>query len=167
MSFRGVAVTTGNSQIAVCQNLCRVLKHGHTANRTFAVCQKKQHTAKVQLTAIILFAVCPPKKHTAKAQHTANMCVCRVLKKDAHGKPLAHGKKPALPMPGCRVCFVVCGTRQRVCRSLLGLYRVPLAHGKGGVSRSEGWRSDKWGHCERYRDVNLGKKFQLFRILIV
>ena len=109
---RRVTDTTGNSQIPVCQNLCRVLKHGHTANRTFAVCQKKQHTAKVQLTAIILFAVCPPKKHTAKAQHTANMCVCRVLKKDAHGKPLAHGKEPLFA-----VCLLYCtrqtsGTRQ-------------------------------------------------------
>ena len=118
MSFRGVAVTTGNSQIAVCHNLCRVLKHGHTANRTFAVCQKKQHTAKVQLTAIILFAVCPPKKHTAKAQHTANMCVCRVLKKDAHGKPLAHGKEPLFA-----VCLLYCtrqtsGTRQNCAKKI-------------------------------------------------
>ena len=39
----------------------------------------------------------------------------------------------ANPLPGCRVRFAVCGTRQMVCRGLLGLYRVPLAHGKGGL----------------------------------
>ena len=61
----------------------------------------------------------------------------------AHGKPFAvcpiysTRQRLALPIPGCRVRFAVCGTRQRVCRGLLGLYRVPLAPGKGGVSRSE------------------------------
>ena len=102
----------------MCHNLCRVLKHGHTANRTFTVCQKKQHTAKVELTVIILFAVCTPKKHTAKEQHTANMCVCRVLKKDAHGKPLAHGKEPLFD-----VCLLYCtrqtsGTRQNCAKKI-------------------------------------------------
>jgi len=56
----------------------------------------------------------------------------------AHDKPFAvcpiysTRQRPALPIPGCRVRFAVCGTRQRVCRGLLGLYRVPLTHGKGG-----------------------------------
>ena len=62
----------------------------------------------------------------------------------AHGKPFAvcpiysTRQRPALLTPGCRVRFAVCGTRQRVCRGLLGLCLVPLAHGKGGVSRSVG-----------------------------
>ena len=81
-----------------------------------------------------------------------NFAVCHASR--AHGKVLATSsflggnfflpwvhscarQRPALPIPGCRVRFAVCSTRQKVCRGLLGLYRVPLAHGKGGVSRSE------------------------------
>ena len=103
----------------------------------------------------------PEPRHMAKiwtllcatsAGHTANIwphyrCWLATLfchkSRMALGKPFAMcpiystRQRPALPMPGCRVRFVVCGTRQRVCRGLLGLYRVPLAHGKGGVSRSE------------------------------
>ena len=56
--------------------------------------------------------------------HTANLLPC--------ARYIAHGKGRL-----CRYLVAVCGTRQRVCRGFLGLYRVPLAHGKGGVSRSE------------------------------
>ena len=41
-----------------------------------------------------------------------------------------------LPTAVCRVPFAVCGTRQTFFRGLLGLCRVPLAHGKRAVSRS-------------------------------
>ena len=102
--------TTGNSKIAVCQNLCRVLKHGHTANRTFAVCQKKQHTTKVQLTVIFLFAVCPPKK--------------------THGKDTTHGKHVCLLCAEKGCTQQAFSTRQRapVCRVPAILHTANLWH---------------------------------------
>ena len=91
------------------------------------------------------FAMCHVYRHTAKAWPRHRSWVATFFCRGsivAHGKPFAMcpiystRQRPALPIPGCRVCFAVCGTRQRVCRELLGLYRVPLAHGKGEVSRS-------------------------------
>ena len=55
----------------------------------------------------------------------------------SHGKAFAvcpiYGtrQRPALPTPGCRVGFAVCGTRQTLCR-------VHIGHGKAAVSRSAG-----------------------------
>jgi len=91
------------------------------------------------------FAVCHVCRHTAKIWPRHRFWLATLFcrgSRVAHGKPFAvcpiysTRQRPALPMPGCHVRFAVCGTRQRVCRGLLGLYRVPLAHGKGGVSRS-------------------------------
>ena len=48
----------GKPQIAVYQNICRVRKHGHTANLPFAVCQQKQHKANGwHTTMFVLFGV--------------------------------------------------------------------------------------------------------------
>ena len=108
-------------------HLCRVQKPWHTAKIWTLPCATSAgHAANIW-----------PRQRSWLAT-----LFCRGSKV-AHGKPFvvcpiySTRQRPALPMPGCRVRFAVCGTRQRVCRGLLGLYRVPLAHGKGGVSRSE------------------------------
>ena len=90
--------------------------------------------------------------------HTANVPrhVRQPCKKVYCGSARAHGKASAvcpiyctrqrgpLPMAVCRVPFAVCGTLQTFCRGLLGLCRVPLAHDKRVVSRSE----PSWPGCD-------------------
>ena len=86
------------------------------------------------------FAVCHVCRHTAKIWPRHRFWLATLFcrgSRVAHGKPFAvcpiysTRQRPALPTPGYRVRFAVCGIRQRVCRGLLGLCCVP-----GGVSRS-------------------------------
>ena len=117
---------------------------------TFAVC--KNHGTRQKCQSL-------PCAKTMAHGKDLNFAVCHVCR--AHGKYLAtlsflagyfilrgsrmaHGKPFAVcPIYStrqrrlCRRLVAMCGTRQRVCRGLLGLYRVPLAHGKKSVSRSD------------------------------
>ena len=65
----------------------------------------------------------PKKFAVGQSGHTAKALPC--------ARYIAQGKGSL-----CRRLFAVCGTRQTICRGLLGLCRVPLAHGKRAVSRS-------------------------------
>jgi hypothetical protein len=68
------------------------------------------------------FAVCHASrahgKHLATSSFLAGYFILRGSRM-AHGKPFAvcpiysTRQRPALPIPGCRVRFAVCGTRQR------------------------------------------------------
>ena len=97
----------------------KTMAHGKDLN--FAVCHASRAHGKVLATSSFLGAT----------------FFCRGSRV-AHGKPFvvcpiySTRQRPALLTPGCRVRFAMCGTRQSVCRGLLGLYRVPLAHRKGG-----------------------------------
>ena len=125
---------TRSGTFAVCKN------HGTRQTCQYLPCAKTMAHGKD-----LNFAVCHASRAHGKGAATSSWLAtlfCRGSRM-AHGKPFAvcpiysTRQRPALPIPGCRVRFAVCGTRQRICRGLLGLYRVPLAHGKGGVSRSE------------------------------
>ena len=135
----------GTRQSGYCRprwtSLCRVQKPGHTekvgslpcANArahvigwAFALCQTAWHTT----------------KETESRQPPSSTFFCREPH-SAHDKVLAvcpikgTRQRASLPMLGCHGFFAVCYTRQRVCYVQTGLFRVPLAHGKCPVSRSE------------------------------
>ena len=113
-------------------HLCRVQKPWHTAKvPIFAMCKNHGIRQKFELCHVprqqgtrqtfghvivpgwlLYFAV-------GREWHTANPLPC--------ARYIAHGKGRL-----CRSLVAVCGTWQRVCRGLLGFYRMPLAHGRGG-----------------------------------
>ena len=62
--------TTGNPLIAVCLKICRVPKHGHTANLSFAVCQQRQSLGTWQKWCLPCVVA---NKLTAKVKSTANV----------------------------------------------------------------------------------------------
>ena len=114
---------------AVCKN------HGTWQRNQCLPCAKaKAHDKHLN------FAVCHASRAHGKVLATSSFLGATFFCRGsivAHGKPFAvcpiysTRQRPALLIPGCRVRFAMCGTRQRVYRGLLGLYRVPLAHGKG------------------------------------
>ena len=124
-------------------NLCRVPGTGGTRQtspatsgshaKKFAVGQPG-HTAKPL----------PCARYIAQGKGAPATSASQPCKKVCRGSARAHSKAFAvcpiyctrqrgpLPTAVCRVPFAVCGTRQTFCRGLLGLCRVPLAHGQKG-----------------------------------
>ena len=116
---------TGSGTFAVCKNYgtrqrnqclpCAKAK-AHGKHLNFAVCHVYRHTAKAAATSLPRFS--------------AFFCRGSAL---AHGKGFAvcpiNGTRQTTPLPTseCRVLFVVCGTRQSLCRVHIGLCRV-LCH---------------------------------------
>ena len=115
---------TGSGTFAVCKN------HGTQQRNQCLPCAKAKAHGKH-----LNFAVCHVYRHTAKAWPRHRSWVATFFCRGsivAHGKPFAvcpiysTRQRPALPTTGCCVRFAVCGTRQKVCGGLLGLFRGRL-----------------------------------------